>query len=106
MAYRPKHGSTRAAMSFEALNEATGEFQRLTSKEDTGEHVSYGDIMKAQSVFMREVMGLFRAYDEELREMSGQLSEVRTKVGILMWLAGTSLVGVVSLLMKLAFRSP
>lgn len=104
MAYKPKHHSTRAAMDYDRLMEATGEFERLTTKEDTGEHVSYSEILKAQASFMREVMGLFRAYDEELRDVDNKLTEVRTKVGILMWLASISLVGVVSLLIKLAFR--
>lgn len=103
MSYRPKERSTRRAMNLDSLSDATGEFEKLSSADDSGQHVSYGHVLRTQARFMNEVLGMFRAYDEELREMSNNLATMRAQVTILMWLAGTSMVGVVSLLMKLAF---
>lgn len=102
--YRPKERSTRRAMNFDTLDDATGQFEKMSQADDSGEHPSYGHVLRTQATFMKEVLGMFRAYDEELREVSNALAGMEAKVTILMWLAGASLVGTFGLLLKLATK--
>lgn len=102
--YKPKLRSTRTAINFDSLSDATGEFERLSQTDDTGNQ-NYGRVLRTQTTFMQEVLGIFRAYDEERREDAMRMAALETKVNITAGIAGAVSLLLLGVLVKLALLS-
>jgi hypothetical protein len=113
---RPRFGRTAAPKSRELyerhsnIEETANNLHQLVIS-DSGKHLRLDEILRRlaalateQARFAREVMDIFKAYDEERAEDRVRQARTDTKVAILLWVAGVVLVAMLAVLGRLAFK--
>ena len=84
--------------------EATAtDLQQLTV-DDSGVHRQLDRILRQQADFSKQTLGIFQAYDQEMRERDEKLARLWDRVQLLLWVDGVTFVVVVGVLAKMAFR--